>query len=104
LLAAAARAGDTGEPLLDLDGGTRGQNHEARTHYMAQRLSDQDRYEAAEYGADDLSDPIPPPSQDVYDLDSREDRIAYLSERIEGRGVDPSDTYSSSDIPEEEYE
>ena len=64
LLDAAARAGDMGEPLLDLDSGHRGRDHEARTAFMAQRISDQDRYTAAEQGADDL-DPIPPPSQGV---------------------------------------
>ena len=102
LLEAAARLGDVGEPLLDLDSGHRGQDHEARTRLMTQRLQDAERAEASEYNGDDLMDPVPPPSADGYDLDDRSERQRYAVERLEGRDVGPDSAYSSSDYPEEE--
>jgi hypothetical protein len=58
------------------------------------------RYGDAEAGADDLTNPEPPPSQEVYDLDSRSERHAYLADRL--RGVTDADsTYSGSDYAED---
>lgn len=100
LLAAAARLGDVGEPLRDLDDPHRGRAHEARTAHMAERLSDQDRYAASERGEDDLANPIRPPSRESFDMDDRQQRAAFMAERLEGR-AESDQAYSSSDYDAE---
>ena len=99
LLAAAARLGDVGEPLRDLDDEHRGRAHEARVAHMAERLQDRERIADAEDDGDDSRDTEPPATQDFYDLDSREQRLDFYADRL--RGVtDPDATYSSSDYEE----
>ena len=100
----AERLEDLGEPIADLDSGHRGRDHVARTELIAQRLADQERVADAEDGYDDLAEPEPPQTQAVYDLDDRAERHAYLADRLRDSGADPSDTYSSSDLAEQEWE
>lgn len=82
--------------LLDLDGGTRGQNHEARVEFMAQRMRDNERVTNAAVGLDDLTYSEPPATADFYDLDNRAERQAFMSDRLRG-ATDAGSAYSSSD-------
>jgi hypothetical protein len=61
-------------------------------------------YLAAERGEDNLLSEQPPPTMDNYDLDDRDQRQAYMADRL--RGVVNADTaYSSLDlIAQEDYE
>jgi hypothetical protein len=87
--------------LLNLDGGTRGQNHEARVEFMAQRLRDQERQADHAQGLDDVTYEEPPASREDYDLDDRNQRAAYYNDRMRG-AVGPDAAYSSSDIDPEQ--
>jgi hypothetical protein len=55
--------------LLDLDGGTKAEQREARRDWMTERFRDLERQGAAERGEDNLLNEQPPPTQDNYDLD-----------------------------------
>jgi hypothetical protein len=87
------------QPLLDMDTGHRGRDHEARVQFMAERLSDRERQAAHERGEDDITQEQPPRSQGMYDLDRHEDRVAYALDRMRGLDIPAEDTYSSSDLP-----
>jgi hypothetical protein len=90
--------------VLDLDGGTQAQQREARREFMSERFRDLERQGAAERGEDNLLNEQPPPTQDNYDLDDREERQAFMADRL--RGVVNADTaYSSLDlIAQEDYQ
>ena len=88
LAGAAGELHDEGTfPLLDLDDEHRGRAHEARAAWMAERLADQQRYEAAGRGEDDLSQAEPPPTQTAFDISDRAERQQYMAERMRGADV-----------------
>lgn len=85
--------------LIDLDDDHPGRAHEARTAFMVERLNDQQRRADHAQGLDDVTYDEPPAQQSSYDMDSREERLAYYDDRLRGAtGADSA--YSSSDFKE----
>ena len=101
--AAVERLRQRGEAPLDLDSGSLIERREARQEYARQRIADQERLDAHERGEDDLLDAEAPPSKAAYDLDSREERQAYVMDRLRG-ATDPSATYSTEQLADEQLE
>jgi hypothetical protein len=94
---AAIRLAQEGRGVLDLDGGSDHQQRAARQEYQRQRLEEIER---SENPADDLVSDIAPASAELYDLDSRSERHAYLNDRLRG-ATDPDSTYTSSNVDED---
>ncbi len=90
---------ERGEGPADIDSGSVHQQREARQHLMAERFRDHERAEQAEERGDNVQSDEAPPTHEDYDLDNREQRHAYLADRL--RGVtDPSATYDRSNYVE----
>jgi hypothetical protein len=100
LQAAADRLAAEHRGLADIDSGSTHEQRRKRQEVWTELLADRQRYADAEAGADDLTNPEPPPSQGVYDLDSRSERHAYLADRLRG-AASPDDTFSGSDYAED---
>jgi len=81
-----ARAEAEGDHLHDLE------THAGRTAWMAERLADGER-DARGQGHDEPD----PPSRELYDLDNRVERQAYLLDRMNDR-ADASSTFSSREL------
>jgi hypothetical protein len=100
LQAAADRLAAEHRGLADIDSGSVHEQRRKRQEVWTELLADRQRYGDAEAGADDLTNPEPPPTQEVYDLDSRSERHAYVADRL--RGVTDADaTYSGGDYAED---
>lgn len=69
--------------------------HEGRVQHMTELMGDRARPE------DELYDPAPKPSRDVYDLDQVEDRHAYMADRVNGADVEHL-AYRSSETSDTE--
>jgi hypothetical protein len=69
---------------------------------MTEMYADRERADAAERNGDDMLSDIAPPTQEAYDLDDRQQRAAYITDRLRGAEVDTADTFSGSDFEDAE--
>lgn len=84
--------------LADLDDENPVRARQARQDYMTQRLAEGERIAAAPSTGDDLLGELPPPSETALDpdLDDRQQRVEYMTQRMTGQAA-PLPTYYGED-------